>query len=141
MMQATQKTSPWSESPLGELITGTAFHPHPADLSRSLEERFAGRNILLLVLAKERAAVARVSFREGKAPTVATVRQLLRGQAGELASALAEEAARSQAAWVQVSLACGWQAYVARRSSSLFDAADAHQRRHLVREQASLLKS
>jgi len=128
----------FGESALGELLRGTAFSAHPGDPSLSLGERFEGQCVLLVLMAKDRCAVLRVRFSVGMPEALGPALQVLLRQPGDLASALAREAAEAGIRWVVFSVATGWQAVVASRAARACVPGDAFEGHRLLREQPDL---
>lgn len=126
------------ETPLGELLRGTAFSAHPGDPSLELAARFPGRSLLLVLMAKDRCAILRV--RESGAGFVCqgAASQVMLRQPGDLATALARESLETGAQWVVFSLATGWQALVASRSARACVPGDTFEGHRLLREQPDL---
>lgn len=104
-------------TPLGELLTGTAHQAHPTDITAPLGERFAGRTILALHVALEKAATVRVAFDASGRPRLSGIRNVRQRASAELIEVLRAEAAASKAAWVVIVLATGWQAVLGQRSA------------------------
>lgn len=103
-------------SPLGELLRGTAFSPHPLDVGIPLAVRFAGQSVVLLMTARERAATVRVRVGKDGVTHFEGTRQVGSRVKGELVSVLRAEARACGASWVVVSLGSGWQAQFASRA-------------------------
>lgn len=115
-MKLDTSTGTW-HSTFSELITGRAHRVHPGDVTRPLGERFAGQTILLVMLAKEKAATVRVQFDEAGRARIGETRQIAgRGQ-GELARVLQAEARFTGARWAMAVFALGWQSVLGVRSS------------------------
>ena len=103
-------------TPLGELVTGSAHQAHPTDVTAPLGIRFAGRTILALHVALEKAATVRVAFDTAGAPRLSGIRHIRQRSTPELADVLRAEAAATRAEWVVIVLATGWQAVLGQRS-------------------------
>jgi hypothetical protein len=141
-MKPTQTDRPrFRESPLGELLCGTAFAAHPGDPALSLSERFEGQPLLLALMAKDRCAILKLRFAGGSCEALGLAQQVMLRQPGELAAALAREAAEVQARWVVFSLATGWQAVLSSRSARACVPDDAFEGHRLLREQPDLFLS
>ena len=99
-----------------ELATGRAHRVHPGDVTRSLGERFAGETLLLVMLAREKAATVRIGFEADGQARIGETRQVAgRGQ-GELARVLQAEARATGARWGLAVFALGWQAVLGTRA-------------------------
>lgn len=110
----------WSRfcsSPLGELLTGTAHHTHPTDITAPLGSRFAGSTILALHVALEKAATVRVAFDAAGVPRLSGIRHIRQRSSAELGDVLRSEAAATRARWVVVVFATGWQAVLGQRAA------------------------
>lgn len=121
-----------------ELLTGKAHRVHPADATRSLGERLAGEALLLVVLAKEKAATVRVRFDAAGTPVVGETRQVANRNQGELARVLQAEARTTGARWGLAVFALGWQAVLGIRSSRPGQEGSAFDRFRLPLEQPEL---
>lgn len=115
-MKLTKSFGLAASSPLAEIVSGAAFRPRAGDVSAVLAERFAQKPLLLLMLARDRAATLRVSYSPQGVPKIGESRQVLRKEGG-LASVLRAEALASGTTWVLVVLATGWQAELGLRST------------------------
>lgn len=104
-------------TPLGELLTGTAHEAHPTDITTPLPVRFAGRTILALHVALEKAATVRVAFDAAGRPQLGGIRHIKQRASSELSEVLRSEAASTGAKWVVVVAATGWQAVLGQRSA------------------------
>jgi hypothetical protein len=104
-------------TPLGELITGTAYQTHPTDMTAPLSVRFSGQTILALHIALERAATVRVSFGPGGEARLSGIRHIRQRATSELGEVLRAEATASGASWVVVVFATGWQAVLGPRAA------------------------
>ncbi len=104
-------------TPLGELLTGTAHEAHPTDITAPLGVRFAGRTVLALHVALEKAATVRVAFDGAGRPRLSGIRNIRQRNSTELVDVLRTEAAGARAEWVVIVLATGWQAVLGQRSA------------------------
>lgn len=104
-------------TPLGELLTGTAHDAHPTDLTSSLGRRFAGRSILALHIALEKAATVRVAYDPTGNPRLTCVRNIRQRGSSEFQEVLRGEAAAIKTQWAVVVLATGWQATIGHRAA------------------------
>lgn len=128
----------WRSTPLGELLAGSAFSPHPEDVTLPLSERFQGQMILLVIVARDRAACLRVVFSASGPSVSGNPTQIGFRQAGDLSSALKSEAEACGASWVVFSLGTGWHAQVCSRSARGVSVAEPAEGHRLLREQPEL---
>lgn len=96
---------------LRDLLNGSACLPHVRDPGLSLSARLAGRRVLLLMLARERAACLRVSVVADGTISQSGARQINSRAGAELVRVLREEAARHRCDHVVVCMGCGWVAF------------------------------
>jgi hypothetical protein len=82
-----------------------------------LKDRFAGKPLLLVMVARERAATLRVSFDRSGNPCLGESRQIVARHPGELGRVLQAEARASGSSWALIVLALGWQAELGLRSA------------------------
>lgn len=115
-METIDQIEKKSASPLAELLSGSAFHPHPLDARVPLVQRFSGKSLLLLMTARERAATVRVHISNEGVPSLEGARQIQQRAKGELVSVLKAEARACGASWVVLSLGSGWTAQYSNRS-------------------------
>lgn len=104
-------------SPLGELLTGSCFSAHPTDITAPLSRRFAGRSLLAIHVALEKAATVRVSFNEQGCPALSGIRHIRQRSGPEFAEALRAEVAATGVEWAVVIWATGWQAVLGQRAA------------------------
>lgn len=105
------------QSPFGELVTGTAHQAHPTDITAPLGLRFAGRSILAVHTALERAATLRVHFGPQGEVRLGGIRNIKQRGTPEFADVLRSEATAIGADWVVVIMATGWQAVLGQRAA------------------------
>lgn len=104
-------------TPLGELLTGTAHQAHPTDITAPLGVRFAGRTILAVHIALDKAATVRVAFSTDGNPRLSGIRNIKQRNSGELLEVLRTEATATRAEWAVIVLATGWQAVLGQRAA------------------------
>ncbi len=126
--------------PLAELLSGAAYRPRAADATVPLAERLAGCAVLVLAVARDRAATLRVRFEDGQARKLGESRQFALREKGDLARALAAEADAAGAEWVVVVMTLGWQAQIASRTARQ-PGEDAFERFRLLRDEPEFLVS
>ena len=100
-----------------ELVNGAAYRPRPSDPTVPLSRRLEGQTVLVLALARDRAATQLVRFESGRSSRIGESRQFAARDRGELVRAVAAEAARANVAWAVVVLTLGWQAQIAPRAA------------------------
>jgi len=126
------------ETPFGELLTGSAYAPLPLDITSPLTVRFAGQTILLLYMARDRAAVARVSYSpEGKAKILGQARTVL--QTHDISGCLRSEAAATKAKHVLIAFGSGWGADIGLRAGRPGEGSSPFERYRLANEQPDQL--
>jgi hypothetical protein len=116
-MNTSSLLSSFLRSPFFELLTGSAHQPKPADATVPLKDRFADKPLLLVMVARERAATLRVRFNRKGEACLGESRQIVAKQPGELGRALQAEAQASGASWALIVMALGWQAEIGLRSA------------------------
>ena len=105
------------DSPLGELITGTAHEAHPTDVTAPLGARFSGRTILAVHIALDKAATVRVSFGADGTPRLSGIRNIRQRTTSDFAETLRAEAHATHAEWAVIVMATGWQAVLGQRAA------------------------
>lgn len=103
--------------PLGELLSGSAHDAHPTDVTTPLGVRFAGRTILVVHTALDRAATVRVSFDRSGTPRLSGIRNIKQRFTAEFSEVLRAEVAATHAQWAVVVMATGWQALLGQRAA------------------------
>ncbi len=106
-----------STTPLAELLTGTAHAAHPTDITAPLGLRFAGRTILAIHVALDKAATVRVTFANDGTPRLSGIRNIKQRSAAEFVETLRAEAHATRAEWAVIVMATGWQAVLGQRAA------------------------
>lgn len=114
-------------TPLGELLTGTAHDPIPTDVTLSIGERFAGKTLLGVVIAKDRCAVARIGFDVKGEPKILGIRQV-ENRSRDLGQILTAESKAIGAQDVFLAIALGWTMDLGACSSRRAEHQDAFER-------------
>lgn len=104
-------------TPVGELMTGSALQAHPSDITTPLGVRFAGRTIVALHVALEKAATVRIAFDRHGVPRLSGIRHIRQRASAELGEVLRAEKAATRAEWLVIVFASGWQAVLGQRSA------------------------
>lgn len=104
-------------TPLGELIVGTAHEAHPTDITAPLGARFAGRTILAIHVALDKAATVRVAFGKDGAPKLGGIRHIKQRSTTEFTEIVRAETLATHAEWAVIVMATGWQATLGQRAA------------------------
>ena len=105
-----------------ELLSGSAFFPHPLDFSRGLWERLGDTQVLLVVLARDRAAIMAVHLGSESVRRLSPARQIAWKQEQDLVSALKkEQAAHPGIRWVLGVVSLSWQVQFGKGTSRSLD--------------------